>query len=1000
MKRWRRIVGSLFVAFLVVPQARSAIVTGGTLYVSVDAAQITGLADGAPVVVWTNQGNGGVGDFATNGAPFAAAAPTYRASLAGVPAVTFTALAGQHLATWGSATTADVTGNGSYSVEAWAYNPALADHETLINWAHRGASPRYATLSFGNHGTWGAVGHWDWVDMGFDTGNPSVNAWHHLAVTFDGAIERVYVDGQLSSIEGKYLNLWQGDPFVLGASLNAGTNNVEALLSGSLGAVRLHGDALSGASVATNYFNDNGTYGQTAAVGDAHWANAGTANWNDHASWQSGTAPAGQTIVVGNGGTVVLTNDAAARMTVIENGGVQINGGNLTSSYQLVVGAGVGNAGRLEVSAGSLIRSGANWTVIGETGSTGTLAVASGASVDLQVGAFGVGAIGGAGVVSNEGAVIKRAGGVFGLGRADGATGVYVQNGAQAVTAVSNGWISIGENGTGRGTFVLNGGRLYQATSDFNIADIGASRGYYVQNGGTASVNCLLIGKNNGTGGTAGFFTLTGGQFVDRDGSGDSVVGGFGGNANTYGSVVIRGGAMEHYDNFQVGGGGLGVFEQSGGSFYHAAGYPVFGRFTTGLGVGHLTGGTFTRAANELLIVGEEGTGVVTVAGTAALTSATPMSIGHTATGVGLVNLNGGTLTVPSIYAANATATSLFNFNGGTLRPTASSATFMSGMDLAPVYAGGAVIDTDGKDITISQVLSAPAGAGIASIPVISGGTGYAGSPIVRISGGGAVVPATAFAEIDPVSGAVTNIIVTSPGMGYGMSAPTVELLGGDGSGAVLGAITYAVNVGGGLTKNGAGVLNLTGNNTYSGPTTVNGGTLLVNGAYSGGGLIGVQGGATLGGTGSVAGVTVADDAHLAPGNSAGTLMLAGALTLNERAVLDFELAAPNAATGANGSDFVQGVNGLVLDGILNVTALAGFTTDLGSQWRLIGYTGALTDQGLAIGSAPTLGSGLSYEISTDSQAVYLTVIPEPTQISLILLGAAMAVLRQLRRRR
>ena len=86
------------------------------------------------------------------------------------------------------------------------------------------------------------------------------------------------------------------------------------------------------------------------------------------------------------------------------------------------------------------------------------------------------------------------------------------------------------------------------------------------------------------------------------------MVGGFNNLSNTYGSITIRGGRMEHYDNFQVGGGGLGVFEQSGGSFYHSAGYPVFGRYVTGIGVAHLTGGTFTRSANELLIIGEAGT--------------------------------------------------------------------------------------------------------------------------------------------------------------------------------------------------------------------------------------------------------------------------------------------------------------------------------------------------------------------------------------------------------
>jgi autotransporter-associated beta strand protein len=120
--------------------------------------------------------------------------------------------------------------------------------------------------------------------------------------------------------------------------------------------------------------------------------------------------------------------------------------------------------------------------------------------------------------------------------------------------------------------------------------------------------------------------------------------------------------------------------------------------------------------------------------------------------------------------------------------------------------------------------LLAPAGNGVANIPVTSGGAGYLDTPIVTIAGGGGV-GATAVANISS-GGAVTNITITSPGTGY-TSAPTVTLFGGGyTSAATLGTANIAANIGGGLTKQNSGTLTLSGANTYTGNTTINGGTL------------------------------------------------------------------------------------------------------------------------------------------------------------------------------
>ncbi len=68
------------------------------------------------------------------------------------------------------------------------------------------------------------------------------------------------------------------------------------------------------------------------------------------------------------------------------------------------------------------------------------------------------------------------------------------------------------------------------------------------------------------------------------------------------------------------------------------------------------------------------------------------------------------------------------------------------------------------------------------------------------------------------------------------------------------GSYSGAIGGGWGVAKVGSGTQTLAGNNTYSGTTAVNDGTLLVNGRNSGTGAFSVTPGATLGGTGSING--------------------------------------------------------------------------------------------------------------------------------------------------
>jgi autotransporter-associated beta strand protein len=81
------------------------------------------------------------------------------------------------------------------------------------------------------------------------------------------------------------------------------------------------------------------------------------------------------------------------------------------------------------------------------------------------------------------------------------------------------------------------------------------------------------------------------------------------------------------------------------------------------------------------------------------------------------------------------------------------------------------------------------------------------------------------------------------------------------------------------LSKNGDSTWTLIGSTSYGGPTTVNEGTLRVNGSIASSILTTVNAGGTLGGNGIVGNTTI-NGGTLSPGNSIGTLTVQGSLRL------------------------------------------------------------------------------------------------------------------------
>jgi autotransporter-associated beta strand protein len=105
------------------------------------------------------------------------------------------------------------------------------------------------------------------------------------------------------------------------------------------------------------------------------------------------------------------------------------------------------------------------------------------------------------------------------------------------------------------------------------------------------------------------------------------------------------------------------------------------------------------------------------------------------------------------------------------------------------------------------------------------------------------------------------------------------------------------------LTKTGAGALTLSGVNNYRGDTTLNAGTLVVNGSLGSASAVAVNTGGTLSGNGTVGGsITLADDttAVLYP-NSSSTLTVGGDIVVDANSTTKFDLS----SSAASGNDKV-----------------------------------------------------------------------------------------------
>ena len=580
----------------------------------------------------------------------------------------------------------------------------------------------------------------------------------------------------------------------------------------------------------------------------------------------------------GNNATLAGTISGSGPLTKIGAGVLTLSG---SSTYS---GATSVNAGTLQAGAANAFAPGSAFTV------------ASGAMLNLNGFNQTIGSLAGAGSVTLGSATlttgtdntsttfsgtISGSGGLTKIG--SGALTLSGANTYSGGTTITAGSLQLGNGGasgsivgnvTNNGTFAVN------RSDTFTFGGVTSGSGAFQQNGAGTTI---LTAANTYTGGT----TITGGTLqLGNGGAGGSIVGNVT-NSSTF--------AINRSDMFTFGGviSGSGALQQNGaGTTILTAANTYTGGTTINAGTLQLgNGGTSGSIAGDLVNNGAFAInrsdvfafgGVISGSGAFQQNGVGTTTLTGNNTYTGGTALNAGTLAVGSNTALGTGA--LAFASGTTLQAAANGLSLANAMTLS----GADTVDTQTNALTLSGTISGSGGltkigSGVLTLSganTYSGGTTLAAGTLRLASnqalGTGALT--TTGSVVDYANGVtITNPIV--------LNSNTTQLQVTAGTATQAGVISE-LNGPRPLEKIGGGTLVLTANNTYSGPTTVSAGTLIVNGSIANSAVT-VNPGAVLAGTGAVGAITITSGATFAPGAAAttGAMTVAGNLAFQSGAL-------------------------------------------------------------------------------------------------------------------
>ncbi len=396
-----------------------------------------------------------------------------------------------------------------------------------------------------------------------------------------------------------------------------------------------------------------------------------------------------------------------------------------------------------------------------------------------------------------------------------------------------------------------NNGRLDHTAGTLTVTNSGWPYGWVLLGGGSYGTGTYNLANTAASGGAfTGFGTGSGSLSVNGDlrvgaGAGwwDHATGVM--NINTTGTVQINGSLVAGTAI-----GDVGTVNLDAGTVTVAGDYTNSGMFGHGgsaaTGNLNISGGSISFNNRLALAVGtgsSAGGNIATVTMTGGTLTTDyahnedwhaglNMASGYdTATGgTATINLNGGTLSTLRVFSetggTGVKGTSTFNFNGGTLQPQVNRTDFLGGLTRANVRDGGAIVDTNGFNVTISQALLH---SDISGDNAVDGGLTKNGTGVLTLSN---------------VDNSFTGNIVVNAGTlranGFRGGYPATGTLGANAgsrtitvnSGATLDFTSNNIFAGGGATASGLPQIVLNGGTMQSsrfnvlGHVTLNGGTL------------------------------------------------------------------------------------------------------------------------------------------------------------------------------
>ena len=541
-------------------------------------------------------------------------------------------------------------------------------------------------------------------------------------------------------------------------------------------------------------------------------------------------------------------------------GSATLTAGDATSTTFLGVISGTGALNK--TGAGTLALRGTNTYGGGTTITAGTLQIGTGGTT---------GSI--AGGVTNNGTLAINRSNATTLGAISG-TGALHKLGAGTTTLTgTNSYL--GATTVSAGTLRAGAVNTFAPASAFNIAtDATLDLDNFDQSiGSLAGAGKALLGSATltaGGDGTSTTFsgTLSGSGGLNKTGAGTLTLSGF----VAAGTVTANAGTLVLLPRS----GGIGAINVNGGTLDLGDSFPVVVPTTT-LSAGAIVNGTLATSTSFVHTGGTMSatadgmhTGTYTLGGGVLSGTANVFAAVNQTGGQMSGVVNGPTYNLSAGTMSGSTSTSAYNQSGG----EASGAVFANTVQLSGGTLSGTATATTRFDMQAGVVSGTLRGAaslvksGTGSV-TLAGSNTYTGattvdagtldvsgriaSNVVTINGGSLVVqggalPATAAVTL----GAPGTLALGGPQtIGSLAGAGTVTLgthtltTGDAGSSNFSGVLSGA----GGLTKLGTGTFSLSGANTYAGLTSVEAGTLVVDGTLRG--ATTVRSGARLAGTGS-----------------------------------------------------------------------------------------------------------------------------------------------------